>query len=160
MCGLAGLEWEERQAKANQILVNTEWKQKLCNELVGLSFRELERALRGIASERQKKEESYERKLDAYRTGASPKRPGTGHRSSSDRATGPKSTQKGSLQRSPPRSLEEILAQVYAPRESAEVLKGRARESVLALFQKTSAEEDQDLLQRPDDGYSFSEEEV
>jgi len=66
-CGLKELAWKARQDKANQILASTEWKQQICNELIGLSFRELEQVLAGIASERQKKEKNCEKKLKATR---------------------------------------------------------------------------------------------
>lgn len=160
ICGLAGLDWEERQEKANQILASFEWKQKLCNELVGLSFRELERALTGVATERQKKEDSYERKLALYSgtaDGSTSSSAKNKRNSSRDRRVGPESASKNNLQRPkpPPRSLAEILAQVYAPREGPEAFKGREG-SVMALFHKTSTEEDQDLFSRPDDENSES----
>lgn len=88
LCGLSGLDWEARQERANQILASPEWKQRLCNELTGLSFRELEQTLSGVATERQKKEN------DAHLANKSSRHSG----------------------RKAPRSLAEILAQVYAPR--------------------------------------------
>jgi hypothetical protein len=100
LCGLANLDWESRQERAEQILANNDWKQQLCNELQGLSFRELERYLSGVLSERQKKEENYERKLQIYKKGTS---------------TEPKPL-RGDRAGARPRSLQEILAQVYAPR--------------------------------------------
>jgi hypothetical protein len=102
LCGLTNLDWESRQERAEQILANLEWKQQLCNELQGLSFRELERHLSGVLSERQKKEDNYERKLEAYRDG---------------NAARPKPLRGDSVGARPQqRSLQEILAQVYAPR--------------------------------------------
>jgi hypothetical protein len=98
-CGLTSLDWEARQERATQILANLNWKQKLCNELLGLSFRELERILIGIANERQKKEDSYNQKLNIYKKDKIVKK------------------NNNISNRPPPRSLEEILAQVYAPRE-------------------------------------------
>lgn len=103
ICGLKDLAWEVRQARATQILESSEWKQSICNELIGLSFRELEQTLSGVASERQKKEDSYERKLKAYQAGKANKQRNV-----------PKSNSTSSTKT--PRSLEEILAQVYAPR--------------------------------------------
>lgn len=108
ICGFEGLDWEARQTKATQILESTEWKQSICNELLGLSFKDLERTLRGIATERKKKEESYEHKLEAYRRGNT-KAPKQLHAHSS------KGGSAGN-ERSRPRTLKEILAQVYAPR--------------------------------------------
>lgn len=155
ICGLAGLEWEERQAKAEQILASPEWKQKLCNELIGLSFRELERTLRGIATEREKKEESYERKLEAYNDGRSNKRPTSKGGTAGSKSNG---VSKGlSRQRPPPRSLAEILAQVHAPRESPETFK-RGESLYLALSSKAQAEEGCEILPGSADEYSVPEE--
>ena len=98
-CGFTSLNWEARQERANQILSSTEWKQQICNDMIGLSFRELERTLIGIANERQKKEDGFEKKLQTYKEGKQPI----------------KTSQ--SSKRPPPRSLKEILEQVYAPRE-------------------------------------------
>jgi hypothetical protein len=97
MCGLVSLDWEARQQRANQILASTEWKQKLCNELIGLSFRELEQILSGIATERQKKEENDDKRQKSLRGD---------------------SIESGSRLKSHavPRTLRQILAQVYAPR--------------------------------------------
>lgn len=110
ICGLHGLDWESRQIRAGQILASPEWKQSLCNELQGLSFRELERTLNGVVSERQSKEASYERKLKLYNEGKSVKKPMLRDttRSESNAETKPI--------KSPPRTLEQILAQVHAPR--------------------------------------------
>jgi hypothetical protein len=110
--GLNGLDWEARQERAAKILASTEWKQRLCNELVGLSFRELERYLEGVVSEREKKEESYERKLEAYQSGRFSKQPKP-LRGDSDRRANPRPAKQPE-----PRTLDEILAQVYAPRVS------------------------------------------
>lgn len=103
LCGLVGLDWEERQAKAEQILKSNSWKQDLCNELQGLSFRDLEAYLQGVATERQKKEEGYERKLAKYNE----KR---------DKPLQRNSTKSTPTPKAPPRSLAEILEQVHAPR--------------------------------------------
>jgi hypothetical protein len=161
MCGLAGLEWEERQARATQILASPEWKQQLCNELLGLSFRELERTLTGVANEREKKEDSYARKLEAYSSGGSkttrdnksPKRNG-----SRSRVSGNPSVSKGlQQQKPPPRTLAEILAQVHAPRESPETFK-RGESLYMALSSKAQTEESSEVFPGPDDGYSVPEE--
>jgi len=106
LCGLVDLDWEERQARAEQILSSNSWKQDLCNELQGLSFRDLEQFLQSVASERQKKEEGYERKLAKYNDKAI-KQPKPLSRGGARPAAKPKP---------PPRSLAEILSQVYAPR--------------------------------------------
>lgn len=150
ICGLAELKWEERQDKATQILASPEWKQRLCNELLGLSFRELERILTGIANEREKKEDSYERKLEAYNSGKSPKQPTV--RSSSARGS---SVSKGLQQsKSPPRTLEQILAQVHAARESPETFT-RGESFYLAMSSKAQAETSSGTLSESDDENSL-----
>jgi hypothetical protein len=105
LCGLIGLDWEARQKRAEQILSNNSRKQDLCNDLQGLSFRELEQHLQGVATERQKKEEGYERKLAIYNEKTSKLE--SVRRSPIKPAPKPKP---------PVRTLEEILQQVYAPR--------------------------------------------
>lgn len=110
ICGLHGLDWETRQNRAGQILASPEWKQSLCNELLGLSFRELERTLQGIASERLNKEDSYQRKLDLYNAGKITKKPKEPMLRDSTSRTA------SNNDKSPPRTLEQILAQVHAPR--------------------------------------------
>lgn len=108
ICGLHGLDWETRQNRAGQILASPEWKLSLCNELQGLSFRELERTLNGVVSERQSKEASYERKLQLYNEGKIVKKPMLRDTTRSESPDKPV--------KSPPRTLEQILAQVHAPR--------------------------------------------
>lgn len=111
--GLNGLDWEARQERATKILASPEWKQRLCNELIGLSFRELERYLEGVATEREKKEDSYARKLEAYQSGKFSKQPKP--------LRGDSTWKTNNSDRQPtnqPRTLKEILAQVYAPRVS------------------------------------------
>jgi hypothetical protein len=110
ICGLHGLDWETRQNRAGQILASSEWKQSLCNELLGLSFRELERTLNGIVSERLNKEDSYQRKLDLYNEGKINKKPKEPMLRDSPKPSAPSNV------KSPPRTLEQILAQVHAPR--------------------------------------------
>ncbi len=111
-----GLDWETRQSRASQILASADWKQSLCNDLQGLSFRDLERTLNGVISERQKKEDSYQRKLDLYNEGRIKKKP---MRRDTDQSDGT-SEHKSTKPKSPPRTLEQILAQVYAPRVVSE----------------------------------------
>lgn len=105
MCGLAGLDAEARQARAKAILDNTEWKQQFCNELLGLSFRELERVLNGVATERHIKSEDEKvyrnEKLATYSGTRATKHTGSSHKAQA---------------KSQPRTLEQILAQVYGPR--------------------------------------------
>lgn len=137
MCGLATLDWEARQERATQILSNNEWKQKLCNDLIGLSFRELERTLSGIASERQKKEESDERKRNGSR-----QKPMRGSSPVSGHETQPL----------PRRTLAEILAQVYAPRQSETLPRGEEDQRLLAFYRQAATGRSEALLSLSDDG--------
>jgi len=91
ICGLLGLDSEARQTQAKAILASSEWKQQLCNELIGLSFRELEHTLNSVASERHFKDEN-EKQTKTQQKGVRSKLP------------------------SQRRSLEEILKQVHSPR--------------------------------------------
>ena len=107
LCGLVGLDWEARQERAEDILRSNSWKQDLCNELQGLSFRDLEQYLQSVATERQKKEEGYERKLAAYNAKET---------KSTAKSLRRDSSKPAGLPKPPPRTLAEILRQVYAPR--------------------------------------------
>lgn len=150
MCGLNGLDWEARQERAEKILASTEWKQSLCNELQGLSFRELEQTLIGVASERQKKEESYERKLKAYNDKTD--RSGKYVKPKPLRGDMAKSSGPRNVPKSVPRTLAQILAQVYAPRESEKVPSWHKEERFMALFAKTTEEDCEEVPERLDDG--------
>ena len=94
VCGLSTLDRDSRLEKAKQILADTEWKTKICNSLVGLSFKELEKTLKAIVNEREVREEAIEKKV------ASGKMPYKGKVASTSTKL-------------PPRSIEEILRQVY-----------------------------------------------
>ena len=98
LCGLEDLQWEERRAKAESILASSERKQELCNQLQGLSFRELEKVLKSVIAERQVKEVEE----------------GTTSKSRTAHLYRSKEEQK----KNPGRSLADILKQVYAPRET------------------------------------------
>jgi hypothetical protein len=104
-CGLADLKDDARRERAQSILDSLEWKTKICNELQGLSFRELERTLKGILSEREVREEDATTRAEILsKSGGKSKRVKRGH-------------PEQLLGKSTGRSLEEILAQVYGPRE-------------------------------------------
>ena len=103
ICGLVGLDWEARQERAEQILNSTSWKQQLCNDFLGLSFRDLELHLQSVATERQKKEENTERKLAERSDNEKPMLRGGSRPAGSPAAR--------------PRTLAEILKQVYSPRQ-------------------------------------------
>jgi hypothetical protein len=147
MCGLIGLDWESRQTRANQILDSSEWKQRLCNELVGLSFRELEQTLTSVATERQKKEDSYEKKLKAYNGKANGSRNGSRQKPLRGDSTQPTSTPTAKSTR----TLQQILAQVYAPRESEPVFSWPTENTEMAGHQQVRQTESHDLLPEPDD---------
>lgn len=139
MCGLIDLGWEARQDKANQILSSTEWKQQLCNDLVGLSFRDLEKILSSIASERQKREDSRNEKLKIENGKAHRHRNG-----SRSRPTTVDSDSNGNLATSSPklprRSLAEILAQVYSPRVSEIGLFGDGDDALVRFYRQKGSE--------------------
>lgn len=105
LCGLTGLQYEERREQAERILASTDWKQELCNELQGLSFRELEKGLKSIIAERQKPEDDDD-KLRIYREGRT-------KQSSSAQKQHSTKTNKPAYNG---RTLEEIIRQAYAPR--------------------------------------------
>lgn len=101
VCGLVGLDRDARLAKAQNILGNMEHKQELCNSLVGLSFRELDKVLKDVIAERQVKEVEEEKvykneKLMTY--------------------AGKKPTPQSKSKKPPSRTLEEILAKVHSSR--------------------------------------------
>lgn len=110
LCGLVGLDWEARQKRAEQILCNNNWKQQLCNDLQGLSFRDLELHLQGVVAKRQKKEDSVERKL----------------------------THKDNHEKTHNRTLAEILLQVYRPRAEHGDSPCGERDKLKLLGKKTS----------------------
>lgn len=140
MCGLVGIGWEARQERANNILSNKEWKQQLCNDLIGLSFRELEHTLTSVANERQKKEDSDNEKVS----------PGKSQRG--------KSAGPAKPNRPPPRSLKEILAQVYAAREVPSASRCADREDdILSFYRQAATRSRQDLLSNLDDEHDCPE---
>lgn len=60
ICNLDHLSKEERRLAATSILNDTNAKQKLCNSMPGLSFKDIERAMRDILAERQPTEAEIE----------------------------------------------------------------------------------------------------
>lgn len=61
LCQLDQLSKEERRAAATSLLHDNDAKQKLCNSVPGLSFKDIDRAMKDILSERQPTEEELER---------------------------------------------------------------------------------------------------
>lgn len=107
LCGLTGLEYEARRSRAIDILASREWKQQLCNDLAGLSFKDIERTLNGIIDERELRAENEDDKLQVY---------------NSNRKLKQKQSAVSDLRQSTKarittgRTLKDILDQVYAPR--------------------------------------------
>lgn len=152
MCGLANLDWEARQERAIQILASPEWKQQLCNDLIGLSFRELEVTLQGVASERQSKEDNYERKLKAYSNKTNRESKHSGQKSLHGRDhTGDSGTSLSSKQL-PSRTLQQILAQVYASKRTEEFSNEPGADPILAFYRKAATRERQEVSGNVDDG--------
>jgi hypothetical protein len=60
LCGFLNLKREEKLRKANEILKSTELKQAICNQILGASFKDIEKTMMGIINERQLTEEQEE----------------------------------------------------------------------------------------------------
>jgi hypothetical protein len=60
LCGLLNLKREERLRRANEILNSTELKQAICNQILGTTFKDVEKTMVGIINERQLTEEQQE----------------------------------------------------------------------------------------------------
>lgn len=53
LCGFNKLEREERLSRANEILNSADLKQAICNQILGTTFKDVERAMEAIINERQ-----------------------------------------------------------------------------------------------------------
>jgi hypothetical protein len=53
LCGFNNLEREERLSRAHEILNSNELKQAICHEILGTTFKDVERAMEAILKERQ-----------------------------------------------------------------------------------------------------------
>lgn len=53
LCGLINLNREEKLRKANEILNSSELKQQICNQILGATFKDIERTMTAIMKERQ-----------------------------------------------------------------------------------------------------------
>lgn len=60
LVGLEGLSKEERLLRAKEVLENQHTKQKLCNLVPGLTFKDIDRAMKDVISERQPTEKEQE----------------------------------------------------------------------------------------------------
>lgn len=62
LCGFDNLSREERLSRANEILNSTELKQEICHQILGTSYKDVERAMESIIKERQLTPEQEEEK--------------------------------------------------------------------------------------------------
>lgn len=53
LCGFDNLNREERLKRADEILNNSELKQSICHQILGTTFKDVERAMNAIIKERQ-----------------------------------------------------------------------------------------------------------
>lgn len=53
MCGLDKLEREERLTRANEILNSTELKQAICHQILGTTFKDIDKVMIAVIKERQ-----------------------------------------------------------------------------------------------------------
>lgn len=53
LCGFNDLEREERVSRAHEILNSTELKQAICHQILGTTFKDVERAMDAVIKERQ-----------------------------------------------------------------------------------------------------------
>lgn len=53
MCGFNDLSREERIVRANEILTSTDLKQSICHQILGTTFKDIDRVMRAILEERQ-----------------------------------------------------------------------------------------------------------
>lgn len=60
LCGFTNLKREEKILKANEILRSPELKQSICNQILGSSFKDIERAMDSVLKERQLTESQQE----------------------------------------------------------------------------------------------------
>ncbi len=61
ICGLTSLKKEERAKRAQQILSDTNEKQAICHQIIGASYKDIEKALRSIVDD---KRPSYEEEFE------------------------------------------------------------------------------------------------
>lgn len=132
-CGLTALTYPERRTKAEDILANKDWKQRLCNDLVGLSFRELEKVLLSIIAEREVRDDVEQPVSRVGRDGAKNFKAKTAH-----------AKWTSEVPRGTPRTLAEILAQVRAPRRERD---GVLPEQVTSFLQLRGSERPCTVLQ-------------
>jgi hypothetical protein len=64
VCGLNNLSREDRVRKASAILSDPEYKQKICNEITGASYRDIEKALKSIVATKLSEEDEEHAELE------------------------------------------------------------------------------------------------
>jgi hypothetical protein len=60
LCGLQSLSREDRLLKANEILNSNDLKQAICHQILGCTFKDIERAMTAVIKERHISEEQAE----------------------------------------------------------------------------------------------------
>lgn len=60
ICGLTNLSREDKVRKANAILADSDLKQKVCNQIMGASHKDIEKALKAVAATKASSEEDEE----------------------------------------------------------------------------------------------------
>lgn len=63
-CGLSSLGKEERTRRVHEILDSTDEKQAICNKIAGVSFKDIEKALKDLISNKRSKEEQTRVELE------------------------------------------------------------------------------------------------
>jgi hypothetical protein len=53
LCGFKGLERNEKVKRANEILKSAELKQSICNQIMGATYKDIERTMIAVLNERQ-----------------------------------------------------------------------------------------------------------
>lgn len=64
ICGLTNLGREAKLSKAKAILADPEFKQKICNQIVGASHRDIEKVLKSVLVTKLSKEEEEAAELE------------------------------------------------------------------------------------------------
>lgn len=60
ICGLTNLSREDKVRKANAILADSDLKQKVCNQIVGASHKDIEKALKAVVATKAPSKEDEE----------------------------------------------------------------------------------------------------
>ena len=60
LCGLSDLSQEDRLVRAEEILSSNELKQSISNEILGVTFKDIERAMRSVIAEKRPSREEQD----------------------------------------------------------------------------------------------------